>query len=113
MSIERYNAMLTARKLLEALSLADGPHQTMAKTILKNYPDDVLTGCMVGEHEERRCGLWSRSPNNPIEYHPDKGGWIYWDETWADWHGPFETYVDCAKALKNYVERLDTPIGGN
>lgn len=110
--IDQYQSMVATRKLLESLSISDGPHQTMAKTLLKNYPDDIRIGCMVGQYEERACGLWTRKSGSQIEFHPDKGGWIYWEETWADWAGPFETYTDCASALQRYADRLDKPIGG-
>ena len=36
----------------------------------------------------------------------DGSGWYFLDETWADFHGPFEPRKECFSALKNYAESL-------
>jgi hypothetical protein len=32
------------------------------------------------------------------------GGWIFWDETWADYHGPFKTEEGANEALQIYCK---------
>lgn len=33
-------------------------------------------------------------------------GWYFWDETWANVYGPFDTKDDAVSALIDYCERL-------
>lgn len=35
-------------------------------------------------------------------------GWYHWDETWADWSGPFESEEEAKKELKRYGEFLNS-----
>jgi len=42
---------------------------------------------------------------DPVERLED-GTWIFWDETWADWHGPFMSEKECREALDSYGESL-------
>ena len=30
------------------------------------------------------------------------GQWGFWDETWSDWHGPYENELAARQALKDY-----------
>lgn len=34
-------------------------------------------------------------------------GWYFWDETWSDAIGPFDTEEDCRTDLKEYAEELN------
>lgn len=34
------------------------------------------------------------------------GKWFFWDETWANEHGPFETEVECREKLDQYCAQL-------
>lgn len=43
---------------------------------------------------------------DPVEQLED-GTWIFWDETWANWHGPFKTEEIARKNLEAYAEELD------
>ena len=43
---------------------------------------------------------------DPVERLED-GTWIFWDETWANWHGPFDTEELCRKNLKEYARELE------
>ena len=36
----------------------------------------------------------------------DDGIWIFWDETQAGYHGPYETEDEARAALKRYIEGL-------
>lgn len=47
-----------------------------------------------------------RSFDDPVHRH--NGKWWFWDETWADRVGPFETEGDADKAFNRYCrEELD------
>lgn len=47
-------------------------------------------------------------PDNPIHF--EDGKWWFWDETWADRHGPFESEAAAEAALRAYVvEYLEAP----
>lgn len=41
---------------------------------------------------------------NPVEYRRELGGWIFWDETWSEYHGPFKTKADANRAFAYYCE---------
>ena len=43
--------------------------------------------------------------NSPVHEH--EGQWYFWDETWADRVGPFDTREDASDALADYCEQLD------
>ena len=49
---------------------------------------------------------------DPVEKTED-GSWIFWDETWAYSHGPFETEEIAREQLKVYAKSLDTPNKGD
>ena len=42
------------------------------------------------------------------EVHKEADGWYFWDETWANRHGPFTTEEDCKIKLTKYAHWLDT-----
>lgn len=37
----------------------------------------------------------------------EDGQWFFWDETWSESHGPYETDKEAANALTDYCENLD------
>ncbi len=51
--------------------------------------------------------FWERVQNNlapdPVREYED--GWYFWDETWADKHGPYDTEQQARTALVIYCER--------
>jgi hypothetical protein len=53
---------------------------------------------------------FNHAPTNdpdPIRHYSGlKEGWFFWNETWTDLHGPFETFLECKEALKVYYEEL-------
>ena len=49
---------------------------------------------------------------DPVEKTED-GSWIFWDETWAYSHGPFETEEIAREQLEVYAKSLDTPNKGD
>lgn len=46
----------------------------------------------------------SPDPADPV--HEDAGGWWFWDETWADRHGPYPSEGEARTALKDYARQL-------
>ena len=43
-------------------------------------------------------------------FYQDKAGkWFFFDETWAELHGPFQTREEAEHALKKYVDFLNSP----
>lgn len=46
------------------------------------------------------------SDMDPIHYDKDKEAWYFYDETWADQVGPFETEEEARKALDLYVTEV-------
>jgi hypothetical protein len=48
-----------------------------------------------------------KSPGDPI--FQDQRGWHFYDETWADSMGPFDTLEECRDALSRYCDYLDQP----
>ncbi len=43
--------------------------------------------------------------NDPI--HEEAGQWYFWDETWSERLGPFDTEEIARNKLKAYCERLN------
>lgn len=41
---------------------------------------------------------------NPIHF--DNGKWWFWDETWSDRLGPFDTEEQTKEALRQYCEEV-------
>lgn len=39
--------------------------------------------------------------------HEQAGKWYFWDETWADKHGPFDTEKEARDAMEDYATWLD------
>jgi hypothetical protein len=39
--------------------------------------------------------------------HEEDGKWYFWDETWADRHGPYDTEEIARAELKKYCDYLD------
>ena len=45
---------------------------------------------------------------DPVHQNGD-GKWYFWDETWADECGPYDTRADANDAGRNYARWLNTP----
>jgi hypothetical protein len=106
-SIHEYHSLANTRHLLQSLALTEGNYRAIAQQLLKHYPDTFRLNSMIGNDKEIQSGMWKRdSASNPIQYDPEKGGWIFWEETWTDWNGPFPTLEECKKALDEYGSKL-------
>lgn len=42
--------------------------------------------------------------SNPIFFDESEGQWYFWNETWSDRHGPYNTYAEASEALWQYVK---------
>jgi len=49
----------------------------------------------------------SSKPSDPVHQDAADGKWYFWDETWADRCGPFDTKEACRIALYHYAVSLD------
>lgn len=113
---EQYNAIVNTRNFL--VSLMDREQTKVplairkeARRLLKHFPSEYEANDLIKNHTE-----WLHKINmnleavdgnrDPIEYSPRNGGWIFWDETAANFHGPFFTRRDAADALNAYLQDL-------
>jgi hypothetical protein len=44
--------------------------------------------------------------------HEKDGKWYFWDETWGDWFGPYDSEVEAREKLSAYGRWLDEPQEG-
>lgn len=45
--------------------------------------------------------------SDPVHYDEEQDAWFFWEETWADRQGPFNTREEAVQALSNYVRFLN------
>ena len=45
---------------------------------------------------------------NPV-FSKEEGTWWFYDETWANEHGPFLSQTEAVAALRKYCAYLETP----
>lgn len=50
-------------------------------------------------------GYKRRYKGDPIDYIKDLG-WVFWDETWADYYGPFKSEEAANEALEIYCDTM-------
>jgi hypothetical protein len=48
--------------------------------------------------------------NDPVEF--DEGQWWFWDESWSQRLGPFESEAEARDVLRDYCEWLNTGASG-
>ena len=36
--------------------------------------------------------------------HEEDGKWYFWDETWSERHGPYNTEEEARAAIKDYID---------
>lgn len=108
-AMDRYRSLTNARKFLMGLSESDAtPHGTrsLAHGLLCHYPTDEEINMMVALEEDCQQGRIGkkRGDGDPVEFSGEKGGWIFWDESWAHYHGPFTTRAMTEEALLAYAK---------
>jgi hypothetical protein len=63
--------------------------------------------CEWGKPKAAEKGFIAIGRHDPVEYSPEEKGWIFWDETWAKFHGPFVSEAECQAALMEYCKELE------
>lgn len=121
---ESYWAVIKTSEFLKELmsntKLGKDAIRKKARELLKHYPFDFDVELWVKNNEKVMCewakpktrekGFIAIGRHDPVEYSPKDGGWIFWQETWADFHGPFVSEDACQKALAEYCVELETGV---
>jgi len=109
---EQYISLISTRNFLKTLAVCDRPdYQIMAQSLLKHFPSEEEIAMLIRLQEEHYNNMWERCVEHyPIEYHPENGGWIFWNETWSDWNGPFTTLEKAQDGLSKYAKELDGEV---
>lgn len=97
--------MVRNKEMVHYLCLADEKDKNLVVGIWDGKSNGTRQ-CLTYAIE---CGLktFVYIPDSPI--FRDMDGWYFWDETWADKHGPFKTWNEVNTQLKNYCEHV---LGG-
>ena len=48
-----------------------------------------------------------KEPTDPVHFDPVEHKWFFWDETWSDRYGPFETQEIAQEECTKYDNSLD------
>lgn len=109
------------KELMSNTKLGKDAIRKKARELLKHYPFDFDVELWVKNNEKvmnewakpktREKGFIAIGRHDPVEYSPKDGGWIFWQETWADFHGPFVSEDACQKALAEYCKELENGPG--
>ena len=118
---ESYRAVVKTSEFLKELmsntKMGKDAIRKTARDLLKHYPFDFDVEMWIKNNEKVMCewgkpkaadkGFIAIGRHDPVEYSPKHGGWIFWDETWAKFHGPFVSEAACQAALVEYCKELD------
>lgn len=121
---ESYQAVVKTSEFLKELmsntKMGKDAVRKTARDLLKHYPFDFDVEMWVKNNEKVMCewgkpkaaekGFIAIGRHDPVEYSPKEKGWIFWDETWAQFHGPFVSEADCQAALAEYCKELETGV---
>lgn len=121
---ESYQAVVKTSEFLKELmsntKMGKDAVRKTARDLLKHYPFDFDVEMWVKNNEKVMCewgkpkaaekGFIAIGRHDPVEYSPKEKGWIFWDETWAQFHGPFVSEADCQAALMEYCKELETGV---
>ena len=118
---ESYQAVVKTSEFLKELmsntKMGKDAIRKKARDLLKHYPFDFDVEMWIKNTEKVMCE-WGKPKaaeknfiaigrHDPVEYSPKEKGWIFWDETWAKFHGPFVSETECQAALVEYCKELD------
>jgi hypothetical protein len=108
------------KELMSNTKMGKDAVRKTARDLLKHYPFDFDVEMWVKNNEKVMCewgkpkaaekGFIAIGRHDPVEYSPKEKGWIFWDETWAKFHGPFVSEADCQAALMEYCKELETGV---
>lgn len=79
----------------------------MCRATRQRQDDDVVQMSHAEGLTRLKRDLESMDP-----VHQDAAGWWFYDETWADRHGPFPDREKAEQELESYVETLDRERDG-
>jgi hypothetical protein len=119
---ESYWAIVKTSEFLKELmsnpKIGKDKIRKQARDLLKHYPFDFDVELWIKNNEKvmnewakpkaRTQGYIAIGRHDPVEYSPKHSGWIFWDETWAKFHGPFVSEDDCQAALAQYCKELES-----
>jgi len=105
------------KELMSNTKMGKDAVRKTARDLLKHYPFDFDVEMWVKNNEKVMCE-WGKPKaaeknfiaigrHDPVEYSPKEKGWIFWDETWAKFHGPFVSEAECQAALMEYCKELE------
>ena len=110
-ALEKYMTLLNTRNFLLSLSVTEdgrADSKSMSQYLLKHFPSEEEIAMLIRLQEEHYNNMWTQGDKgNPIEYRPENGGWIFWDETWTQINGPFGTLDGAQEALNEYCHHLN------
>jgi hypothetical protein len=106
------------KELMSNTKMGKDEIRKQARALLKHYPFDFDVELWV-KTTEKVMNEWAKPKSaekgfiaigrhDPVEYSPKEKGWIFWDETWAKFHGPFFSEAECQTALAQYCKELDS-----
>ena len=108
------------KELMSNTKMGKDAVRKTARDLLKHYPFDFDVEMWVKNNEKVMCewgkpkaaekGFIAIGRHDPVEYSPKEKGWIFWDETWANFHGPFFSEAECQAALAEYCKELETGV---
>lgn len=118
---ESYQAVVKTSEFLKELmsntKMGKDAIRKKARDLLKHYPFDFDVRLWIKNNEKVMCewgkpkaaekGFIAIGRHDPVEYSPEEKGWIFWDETWAKFHGPFVSEAACQAALMEYCKELE------
>lgn len=106
------------KELMNNTKMGKDEIRKQARALLKHYPFDFDVELWVKTTEKvmnewakpksREKGFIAIGRHDPVEYSPKEKGWIFWDETWAKFHGPFFSEAECQAALVQYCKELES-----
>lgn len=108
------------KELMSNTKMGKDAIRKTARDLLKHYPFDFDVEMWVKNNEKVMCewgkpkaaekGFIAIGRHDPVEYSPKEKGWIFWDETWANFHGPFVSEAECQAALMEYCKELESGV---
>lgn len=90
------------------LNRTDGKNCPIAQAVFDNCKKYHITTPMWECPEYTPKGRDSKMVLDPV--HTGAEGWYYWDETWAERHGPFESEHEARMSLAEYAKFLEENV---
>ena len=96
----------------------DEPLRKKVRAAMKHLPLEEEMKHIISVYE-KNMAEWSKPESekrgyimigrhDPVEYIPEKMGWVFWHETWATHSRVYFNEKDCRVALEEYCKELDS-----